>query len=113
MENNADGKTYFYDLVDIKSTTDSLDIMSIPTNNIVGTGFSSTNTSTTKVGNKSSSNSQNNNITASNTSSGNSNNDIQSGLFGYGCRVAVLSIDTELDVKSAIFMLAMISLNKE
>ena len=86
MENNADGKTYFYDLVDIKSTTDSLDIMSIPTNNIVGTGFSSTNTSTTKVGNKSSSNSQNNNITASNTSSGNSNNDIQCGLFGYGCR---------------------------
>ena len=78
MENNADGKTYFYDLVDIKSTTDSLDIMSIPTNNIVGTGFSSTNTSTTKVGNKSSSNSQNNNITVdrNNTSSGNSNNDI-------------------------------------
>ncbi|MDD7227131.1 MAG: hypothetical protein PUH85_01900 [Firmicutes bacterium] len=30
-----------------------------------------------------------------------------------GVGVAVLSIDTELDVKSAIFMLAMISLNKE
>lgn len=60
--------------------------MSIPTNNIVGTGFSSTDSNITQVNNKSSNNSQNNNITASNTSSGNSNNDIQSGLFGYGCR---------------------------
>lgn len=87
MENNADGKTYFYDLVDIKSTTDSLDIMSIPTNNIVGTGFSSTDSNITQVNNKSSNNSQNDNITVdrNNTSSGNSNNDIQSGLFGYGC----------------------------
>ncbi|MDY4972111.1 MAG: hypothetical protein SO103_00970 [Erysipelotrichaceae bacterium] len=33
--------------------------------------------------------------------------------FAMGVEVAVLSIDTELDVKSAIFMLAMISLNKE
>ena len=78
LENNADGKTYFYDLVDIKSTTDSLDIMSIPTNNIVGTGFSSTDSNITQVNNKSSNNSQNDNITVdrNNTSSGNSNNDI-------------------------------------
>ena len=47
LETNADGKTYFYDLIKIKKTTDTLDITSIPTINIVGNGISSTNTSIT------------------------------------------------------------------
>lgn len=76
LENNADGKTYFYDLIKIKKTIDALDITSIPTNNIVGNGIGSLNTSITKSGNNSSNNSQNDNITAdrNNTSSGNPNN---------------------------------------
>ena len=76
LENNADGKTYFYDLIKIKKAIDALDITSIPTNNIVGNGIGSLNTSITKSGNNSSNNSQNDNITAdrNNTSSGNPNN---------------------------------------
>ena len=47
LVNNADGKTYFYDLIKIKKTIDALDITSIPTNNIVGNGIGNLNTSIT------------------------------------------------------------------